>query len=359
MTAGRERHDGSAGAREVQRHVATDAHEDVPADATEGAMLQTFTRTGPAAHQRPTRRPAEPVVVSRLPAPDIPTSSPPMSVVQRETTHPGPTASSPTSSHQSALTSAPVSSKPTATEPTLVVAGAATSPAAGPQTAQRLVSAPLLSDRTPPTGSATVASRQRAIHSAAEPRESTAGPGDEARIAGPSVQRSTLDDAPPIARNMSPRPSTTVEASGQATSGPSSSRQPLTVARQAVNQAPSVSTSSVGTSRDSVVAAPPAPPGAQSPDAVVASPAPVSTSTTTTTVVQRDAEPAAASAPEVVSPALGAASAAAPATSAAPVPATIDLEELTRRLFEPLTARLKTELRLDRERAGVITDLRR
>ena len=36
-----------------------------------------------------------------------------------------------------------------------------------------------------------------------------------------------------------------------------------------------------------------------------------------------------------------------------------DLEELARRLFEPLTARLKTELRLDRERAGTLTDLDR
>ncbi len=34
-------------------------------------------------------------------------------------------------------------------------------------------------------------------------------------------------------------------------------------------------------------------------------------------------------------------------------------DELVRRLFDPLAARLKAELRLDRERAGLITDLRR
>jgi hypothetical protein len=33
-----------------------------------------------------------------------------------------------------------------------------------------------------------------------------------------------------------------------------------------------------------------------------------------------------------------------------------DLEELARRLFDPLTARIKAELWLDRERAGLITD---
>jgi hypothetical protein len=35
------------------------------------------------------------------------------------------------------------------------------------------------------------------------------------------------------------------------------------------------------------------------------------------------------------------------------------MDELVRRLFDPLAARLKAELRLDRERAGLITDLRR
>ena len=34
-------------------------------------------------------------------------------------------------------------------------------------------------------------------------------------------------------------------------------------------------------------------------------------------------------------------------------------DELVRRLFDPLAARLKAELRLDRERAGFVTDLRR
>ncbi len=45
----------------------------------------------------------------------------------------------------------------------------------------------------------------------------------------------------------------------------------------------------------------------------------------------------------------------APATAGSPPP---DLDELARRLFDPLSARLRAELRLDRERAGVVTDLR-
>jgi hypothetical protein len=41
------------------------------------------------------------------------------------------------------------------------------------------------------------------------------------------------------------------------------------------------------------------------------------------------------------------------------VPTGAALDELVRRLFDPLSARLKDELRLDRERAGLISDLRR
>jgi hypothetical protein len=47
-------------------------------------------------------------------------------------------------------------------------------------------------------------------------------------------------------------------------------------------------------------------------------------------------------------------SSAAPAASGAKPP---DLDELARRLYEPLTARLRAELWLDRERAGVTSDL--
>ncbi|WP_325148228.1 hypothetical protein [Amycolatopsis sp.] len=43
----------------------------------------------------------------------------------------------------------------------------------------------------------------------------------------------------------------------------------------------------------------------------------------------------------------------APAPAAAPAPET---EELVRKLFDPLLRRLKTELRLDRERRGALTD---
>ena len=61
--------------------------------------------------------------------------------------------------------------------------------------------------------------------------------------------------------------------------------------------------------------------------------------------------PAAAPAPSAAAPA--ATSATAPPGAAAP-----PLDELARQLFGPLTARLKAELRLDRERAGLLTDLR-
>ena len=54
-----------------------------------------------------------------------------------------------------------------------------------------------------------------------------------------------------------------------------------------------------------------------------------------------------------VGQAAGAASGAAGALAAA------STDELVRRLFDPLAARLKAELRLDRERAGFVTDLRR
>jgi tRNA A37 threonylcarbamoyladenosine dehydratase len=50
-----------------------------------------------------------------------------------------------------------------------------------------------------------------------------------------------------------------------------------------------------------------------------------------------------------------------PATAAAPhpAPATANIEDLARRLYDPLAARLKAELRLDRERFGLVTDLYR
>ena len=61
--------------------------------------------------------------------------------------------------------------------------------------------------------------------------------------------------------------------------------------------------------------------------------------------------------------ATGAAGAAAGAAGAAAAGAAgalpTNLDELARRLFDPLAARLKAELWLDRERAGMVTDLRR
>jgi hypothetical protein len=68
--------------------------------------------------------------------------------------------------------------------------------------------------------------------------------------------------------------------------------------------------------------------------------------------------------PPAASPAVPAAP-AAPAAEGTPEgggsggpPSGAALDELVRRLYDPLSARLKDELRLDRERAGLITDLR-
>jgi hypothetical protein len=63
-------------------------------------------------------------------------------------------------------------------------------------------------------------------------------------------------------------------------------------------------------------------------------------------------EPPAAAAPPPSAPAT------ATAPAARPAPASPPLDELARQLFGPLSARLKAELRLDRERAGLLTDLR-
>jgi hypothetical protein len=65
-------------------------------------------------------------------------------------------------------------------------------------------------------------------------------------------------------------------------------------------------------------------------------------------------EPPAATAPAPSGPGPATPSAA----GHAPAPASPPLDELARQLFGPLSARLKAELRLDRERAGLLTDLR-
>jgi len=75
-----------------------------------------------------------------------------------------------------------------------------------------------------------------------------------------------------------------------------------------------------------------------------------------------ESAPPAPPAPASTSPTAAAGTAAAAATTAAAAaaaPGGLPLDELARRLFDPLAARLKAELRLDRERAGLLTDLRR
>ncbi len=76
--------------------------------------------------------------------------------------------------------------------------------------------------------------------------------------------------------------------------------------------------------------------------------------------VQRSAETEvqpAADDPPAPPPAGGSAAPAGPAAPAAPLSGA-ELEEMARRLYEPLTARLRAELWQDRERSGLLTDLR-
>lgn len=71
--------------------------------------------------------------------------------------------------------------------------------------------------------------------------------------------------------------------------------------------------------------------------------------------VARAADPAGATAPESGAPATVVATTAAP-TPAAPWP---DVDQLLDKLYDPLVARLRAELWLDRERAGMLMDLGR
>jgi hypothetical protein len=61
--------------------------------------------------------------------------------------------------------------------------------------------------------------------------------------------------------------------------------------------------------------------------------------------------------PAVAPPAASSAGPAGPAASAAPMNSS-ELEEMARRLYEPLSARFRAELWQDRERSGLLTDLR-
>jgi hypothetical protein len=64
-------------------------------------------------------------------------------------------------------------------------------------------------------------------------------------------------------------------------------------------------------------------------------------------------EPTPTAPPPEATPAPAAAAAAPTAGTSA-----TDLDEMARRLYEPLSARLRAELWLDRERAGLVTDAR-
>lgn len=74
-------------------------------------------------------------------------------------------------------------------------------------------------------------------------------------------------------------------------------------------------------------------------------------------VVQREASDAAPPAAQE-QPAGGAAAPAA-AQAGGGAPATTNIQELVNQIYDPLAARIRAELWLDRERAGVLMDLRR
>lgn len=78
--------------------------------------------------------------------------------------------------------------------------------------------------------------------------------------------------------------------------------------------------------------------------------------TASATPVQREAAPTTAEAP-AASPGAGATPAGGAAPGAGDKPA--ELDELAKKLYERIRTRLKAELRLDRERAGLLTDLGR
>ena len=73
------------------------------------------------------------------------------------------------------------------------------------------------------------------------------------------------------------------------------------------------------------------------------------------TLVQREEGPAPAPEPpagDAAPPASAPAPAAAPGGTGKGKPTAAELDELAKRLYEPLSARLRTELWLDRERSG-------
>jgi hypothetical protein len=95
-----------------------------------------------------------------------------------------------------------------------------------------------------------------------------------------------------------------------------------------------------------------------------ASPTPTPSGGFTEVVLQRQAEAAGPPDDQDLAEPTGGVGAAsgvgpAPATAAAPaLPSGRDLDELAERLYEPLSARLRAELWLDRERSGLIVELR-
>lgn len=213
------------------------------------------------------------------------------------------------------------------------------SPGATPPTAPVLPARPLLGTGTHPappgevTASAGAAIVQR---SPAPPAVSPVGraalPVAQPGTVAPTLSTQTGSTAPPVSRSL---------AAG-ALPPPRPALDPATVAIAAgiahrdsdgsVLFAPPPATPNQPTVQRADESEPPPPPEPASPPAAEVTPPPPVTAPSST------------------------GAAAGPAGGAG---ATTNLEELARRLFDPLSARIKAELRLDRERAGLVTDLRR
>jgi hypothetical protein len=214
-------------------------------------------------------------------------------------------------------------------------------------TLQLMQSAPLLSDRPSPLGPAPMADPARAAQTERWSGSTTSLPTPVGHVDARSTsgQQVPASADAGLATPASPPP-------------PSAASEPrvLHVARQVVPSHPGQAAVRAGIAHHDadgsvVFSTAPSFTGQSATPSPTPSPSP---EPQPTPAVQRASDPGGPPPASAVAPAVS----AGPG-SPAPVPANVDLEELTRRLFEPLTARLKTELRLDRERAGAITDLRR
>ncbi len=197
------------------------------------------------------------------------------------------------------------------------------------------------------------------------------------------VAQAAPSSAPVVSRVMEPIRLGAARAAGTATAAPSTAPifTPGSAATRTASDAPATTPTMPGPPAMPVAPAPAATPMVQRSFAAMFAGSSGSTGGTagspaaenpgfTTVQLQPASEPPPAATPESATapapepmpeptppPAAGAAAATAGAAPTAGA-AAADLDEMARRLFEPLSARLRAELWLDRERAGLVTDLR-